>query len=367
MTTILLDLDNTLLENPVDQFVPAYLKLFASEIANIVDPKLFSHTLLDATDKMILNEDCRKYLRTSFEEHFFAVFSDQKEILARAMEDFYLQKYPTLKSYTHSRHEAVDLVKESIDHGSQVVVATNPLFPAYVQAQRLGWADLPLADFPGISFVTSYEKLHFAKPNPAYYAEILALLGWPEGPVCMIGDTLSEDVLPSKILGINSFLITNGKGLPAEAPESIAYGSLTDASKWSKKVSDCLQLDTQESILFELMGTSAALDTLSHNNFSFISYTVSKEISDLAELSHSAVQSLNTNSQFASPLVDENQFFSDRVQLIEIMKNLSNDDFYQFHNLLSELVAFDQKTMRNLSRSLTASSPSYLRSILNDL
>lgn len=370
MTTILLDLDNTLLQNPVDQFVPAYLKLFASEIAHIVDPKLFSHTLLDATDKMILNDDCTKYLQTSFEEHFFSVFSDQKEFLAREMEEFYLHQYPTLRSFTHPRSEAVELVKDAIDHQFNVVVATNPLFPAYVQAQRLNWADLSLADYPEIRFVTSYEKLHFAKPNPAYYAEILALLGWPEGPICMIGDTLSEDVLPSEKLGINGFLITNGNGLPADTPDSINYGSLSDANKWSKGVSAELQFKTQESVLFELMGTSAALDTLSHNKEKipqFSNATFSQTISDLSAFTHEVIESLFDKSQTIRPLSDENQFFSDRVRLIETVKTLSNDDFCRVHDLLGELVAFDQKAMRKLDRSFSASSPFYLRSILNDL
>ncbi len=74
--------------------------------------------------------------------------------------------------------------------------------------------------------VTSYETFHSAKPQLAYYTEILGHLGVHASDAAMIGDNVLDDLLPARALGMATFHV---------APEPhAAYpgGSLEDAIAW---------------------------------------------------------------------------------------------------------------------------------------
>jgi len=100
----------------------------------------------------------------------------------------------------------VSFVEEALGRGYRLAIATSPLFPLTAIQQRLAWAGLPVEKYP-FAVVSSYETFHFAKPNPAYYAEMLARLGWPEGPVVMVGNELVNDVSPARQSGLPVFCI----------------------------------------------------------------------------------------------------------------------------------------------------------------
>jgi FMN phosphatase YigB (HAD superfamily) len=93
------------------------------------------------------------------------------------------------------------MVDTAFEQGWQVVIATNPLFPRRAIEQRLSWAGLPLDRYP-FQLIASYESFHFTKPHPAYFAEVLANLGWPTHTVAMVGNSLADDLIPAAELGI---------------------------------------------------------------------------------------------------------------------------------------------------------------------
>jgi FMN phosphatase YigB (HAD superfamily) len=368
MSTLLIDLDNTLLQNPVDLFVPAYIKLFSSYVSDFMDPKLFSHTLLAATDQMIANEDIQRSLQSTFEEHFYPSFIDQKEALVKVMNDFYTYQYPTLRSYTHTRPEAIKLINEAIVRGSNIVIATNPLFPLSVQLQRLSWAGLSEDQYPSINFVTSYEKLHFAKPNPAYYAEILALLGWPDDPINMIGDTFSEDILPCSSMGISSFFIQNEKFSDPEISSSVPFGTLTQAAEWLRFASSRLQFDSKISITAALKGSSAALDTISQNRQGTnrsINLSIENALIELFTFDQEMLSSLiQIKLQLAenSPI---NQFFLLRKEMISMIDRLSDKDFTVYAPNFLKIIRNDQLIFHRLFAVFSSISPLFIKSILS--
>ncbi len=367
MPTLLLDLDDTLLQNPIDQFVPTYLKLFAAFVSDRMDPKVFSHALLFATDQMIANQDFSRSLQSTFEEYFYPPFESQKEELAKAMDDFYSAKYPTLRSFTHPRPEAIALIKDAISSNSNIVVATNPLFPLSVQLQRLSWADLSLDRYPEISFVTSYEYLHFAKPNPAYYAEILALLGWPEDPITMIGDNYSEDILPSSILGISSFLIQNQEHSSQKNLSSFPAGTLNEANQWLKNVKSELKFESKSSILAALMGSAAALDTIlkqSTQNTSFDRQIIENSLLEITNFDRETLPQLIWANSEMIHLSKMEAFVHFRKRIIAKMDQLSESEFVNTLPLFSKIVAHDQSMIRQLFSDLSAFSPNLSKSIM---
>jgi len=79
------------------------------------------------------------------------------------------------------------------------VIATNPLFPRIAGGQTVGVGWNSRFDYP-YDLITAYENMHFSKPHSAYYAEILGQLGWEEGLSAMVGNSLTDDLLPSSAL-----------------------------------------------------------------------------------------------------------------------------------------------------------------------
>jgi HAD superfamily hydrolase (TIGR01509 family) len=68
----------------------------------------------------------------------------------------------------------------------------------------LSWADLS-TDKYHYDLIASYETFHFTKPDPAFFAEVMARLGWPDGKAVVIGDDMERDINPAGKLGIPAF------------------------------------------------------------------------------------------------------------------------------------------------------------------
>jgi len=260
--TLFLDLDDTLLTNNIETFLPAYLKALGKHLAEVIPPEKLIRELMQATRAMVSNQHPAYSLEEVFDAHFYPAVGSSKEALQEPITRFYEEEFPKLAYLTSPRQEAIRLVKSAIDRGWQVVVATNPLFPRRAIEHRLQWAGLPVECTP-FRWITSYETMHFAKPNPAYYAEILGLLGWPQDPVAMIGNSLEEDILPAALVGIPAFWLDETDAtLPNLVVPGSAKGDLSRAEDWFTRVSqhhDPCPL-TPEAILANLISTPAVFD-----------------------------------------------------------------------------------------------------------
>ena len=163
--TILIDLDDTLLSNNMDEFLPAYLKGLSNHLSKYVEPSLLVKHLLAATGKMTKNIYPDSTLEQVFDSHFYPAIAVPRVEIENQIQEFYAVKYSALKTTTRQNPAAIQLVEDFFRRGWQVVVATNPLFPRTAILQRLEWAGLPVEKYPFL-FVPSYENLHFSKPHP---------------------------------------------------------------------------------------------------------------------------------------------------------------------------------------------------------
>ncbi|MCE1255430.1 MAG: HAD family hydrolase, partial [Anaerolineae bacterium] len=201
--TILLDMDDTLISNSMDEFIPAYLKLLSACVAPD-SPKPVVETLISASMAMAHKDSPVNTLEETFDSQFYPKVGRSKTDLQPSINSFYRDYYPQLRSLTQSRPDAQTLVEELLKNKHQIVIATNPLFPATAISQRLDWAGFESIKSQFID-ITSYENYHFSKPHPQYYAEILAQLGWPEFPAVMIGNSYKDDIIPSEKIGLPAF------------------------------------------------------------------------------------------------------------------------------------------------------------------
>jgi hypothetical protein len=156
----------------------------------------------------------------------------------------------------------VDLVDWAFSQGFRVVIATNPLFPQKAIHHRMRWAGIPPEKY-NFSLITSYENMHFTK-SPAYYAEILGNLGWPEEPAVMVGDHVEMDLIPARVVGLPVYHVTR----QTESESSFVpdgKGGISDLRSWLEQIeksSWILKFSTPESLLAVLRSTPATLADL---------------------------------------------------------------------------------------------------------
>jgi FMN phosphatase YigB (HAD superfamily) len=264
--TLLLDLDDTLLGNSMDTFIPAYLQSLCEHLtASIPADKLVS-TLISGTQAMLDNNSPDETLKEVFDHAFYPVLGIQETDYVERFDAFYRQDFPNLKHLTHFLPEAVSMIEEAFRRGYNVAIATNPLFPMTAIQQRLEWAGLSPEFYP-FKLIPSYESFHFAKPNTAFFAEALASLGWPAGPVVMVGDDFDHDIAPARLLGMGNFWITeNGRSSGEKSPAAAGCGNIQELIPWIDSVrgedleTDFNRIDT---MLAVLRATPAVVSTFS--------------------------------------------------------------------------------------------------------
>ncbi len=261
--TLLLDLDDTLLGNEMNTFLPVYLSQLSRAFPQ-ASTENFIKKLMAATQAMVQKNDPRQTLEQAFDLVFYPSLQVEKAAVIDRLEQFYALEFGKLSGLTQQRPAAIQLVQQAFSAGLNVVIATNPIFPHSAIQHRLNWAgirDLPFA------LVTSFENFHFAKPNPAYFAEILAQLGCPEEPALMVGNSLEDDLIPAAILGIPGYLVTDHPvKLPDNLTVPIRQGPIDAVWSWVQQIaaqaSPIPAMVNTNGILASLKAAPAALETL---------------------------------------------------------------------------------------------------------
>jgi len=218
----------------METFLPAYMMALAEHLGDFADGMQLVNELLNASQGMMTNEDPSQTLKEVFDRAFYPALGLDYAAVQAPIQEFYENVYPNLKGGTEYRPAAKALVREANARGYRIAIATNPLFPKTATWQRLEWAGLR-GDDPGVALVSTYENFHFAKPNPAYFAEVLAQMGWPEGPAAMVGNDAEDDIAAAKSLGLATFWI-NEKAFQAEVqngePPVNGSGKIGDVLQW---------------------------------------------------------------------------------------------------------------------------------------
>ncbi|HSM54791.1 MAG TPA: HAD family hydrolase [Candidatus Sulfomarinibacteraceae bacterium] len=229
---ILFDLDDTLLGNDMERFLPRYFSLL-SEYARplFADGRQFVKELLFGTRAMISDTDASLTNR----EVFWRVFAERTGLDEEEAEPFfnrfYDEQFGQLEVVTERRPAALETIRLCFEVGVPVAIATNPLFPRKAIEQRLAWAGTPVSEF-AFSLVTSYENMHATKPHKAYYCEILEHVGADPQRSVMVGDSWQNDIAPAASLGMYTFWIAPENAQPPEPDVVSAQGTLDDCLRW---------------------------------------------------------------------------------------------------------------------------------------
>lgn len=223
---VLVDLDDTLLINADKVFVPEYLRLIDAFIEERWQYPQISHVLRQYIQAATGLRDPRQSISDLAESVIAAATGRSSDEIRTTFADFYAHVYPQLQDCIEQVPLAPRLIDALQRREYAVVIATNPLYPAEAIRQRLAWAGLP-DDLTQYALVTHSENMHFTKPDPAYYAEIIARVGVEPDEALMIGDNIDNDIEPAAKLGLYTYLICPTPAVPSPQPASYT-GTLDD-------------------------------------------------------------------------------------------------------------------------------------------
>jgi FMN phosphatase YigB (HAD superfamily) len=232
ITTLLFDLDDTLLGNSMEGFLPGYFGQLARhfELAE-GEAKRLMKAVLHGTNAMVANLDPTRALLGVFYEAFYPAMGWEPAAYTPRFDEFYRTRFAKLQPLTQTRPAARAVMEWAFGAGYQVVIATSPLFPLAAIQERLRWAGV--ADFP-YALITAIETSHYTKPHPEYFAEILARLGKRPDEALVIGNDWEADLMPAAKLGLPHFWVAAPESAPpANSAHPVGVGPLEAFLEWA--------------------------------------------------------------------------------------------------------------------------------------
>ena len=233
ITTVLFDLDGTLLPMDMNEFIKAYFGGLARRLApHGYEPQKLVDAIWKGTAAMVKNDGT-----TTNEDRFWQGFEAAYGKPARQDEPlfaaFYREDFDNVRTscgYTPAAREMIDTIKAC---GLRTALATNPIFPAMATERRIAWAGLSTSDF---ELYTTYENSRFCKPNPNYYRDVMQTLGVSPEECLMVGNDVGEDMIV-ETLGCRVFLLTDCIINPKNADISVyPHGSFDELIAFIKNL-----------------------------------------------------------------------------------------------------------------------------------
>ncbi len=206
MRGVLFDLDGTLLDVEIHEFLSRYFRALDETVSplfpgiDVVGAVLASTGIMQGphpgrTNREAFYSDFHERTGIDLNEHW-PVF-----------EAFYRDVFPTLSDGYGPVPGAREAIEAAQALGWRVAVATQPIFPEAAIRKRLEWAGLADIDFDA---VTTYEVMQACKPDAAFFEQVCDMIGCAPGDCVMVGDDAQAD-MPASAVGIRTFYVGRGR------------------------------------------------------------------------------------------------------------------------------------------------------------
>jgi FMN phosphatase YigB (HAD superfamily) len=226
LNTLLFDLDGTLLPFDHEAFMKSYFERLLPEISQFLEPKRAVSEIWAATKAMVENEAPDRTNLEVFKESFCGSTGVKESDIWPLFDAFYAGSFNRLQEITEPSTISREICQTAVDKGYQLVLATNPIFPSEAVQHRMRWAGIHEVPF---KLITTMEHMHYCKPNPKYYVEILDMVRVKPNEAMMFGNDVQEDgvagMLGMQTFLVNDFIIDRGLG----HVEFTHQGTLADA------------------------------------------------------------------------------------------------------------------------------------------
>ena len=205
ISTVLFDLDGTLLPMNQEHFARHYFETLAKWLApHGYDPEKLIGSMWKGISAMVQNDGTRTN-ETVFWNVMQRIYGDAILADLPVFEEYYRADFLRLREECGLEPQAVQIVRRLRESGIGVALATNPVFPFIATEARIRWAGLEPEDF---AFYTSYENSSHCKPDPAYYTEVAARMGVLPERCLMVGNDTIDDTAAAEV-GMKVFLVTD--------------------------------------------------------------------------------------------------------------------------------------------------------------
>lgn len=228
-TTLLLDLDGTLLDIEFSFFLGPLVEGIHSFFSELLDMDTFRDGLFGGTEAIMVNP--RKDGETNmegFNQAFSRITGIEVDEVEKRFRKYYTEVFPTLSGYGRPVDGAEKFVRRAVDKGYTLCLATNPIFPLSAVMERLRWSGIGPEHF---SFIPGLENMSTCKPRVDYYLQLTRILGVEPAECLMVGNDMEQD-LPASEVGMGTFLVDRhvvSRGRTDLVPD--ARGSLEDLAR----------------------------------------------------------------------------------------------------------------------------------------
>ena len=207
---VLLDLDSSVLDDPDHQFAATFRRAFAQRLEEQTGAKSADGIFQRAIQKL----NGRRDIVLSNDEVMTSSIAADVNASVSDIQPLYQSSYEQTRGDASAAPDARQLVEALLDQGLAVAIVANPIYREAVVVQRLQWAGL--GDFiASFAFLCASEYMHFAKADPAFYAELIARIGIEPDEALLVCDNRQNDVLPAETVGLHTWLLENGPALGA--------------------------------------------------------------------------------------------------------------------------------------------------------
>ena len=228
LSTLLLDLDGTLLDIEMRSFLEAFFPLAAARFGEPGETRRVAQAMADAARAMTEARDGARTVDHVFLESFAPAVGRTPAEVRTIFAAFYREEFERMRRLVRPTPGARDFVVRALRLGCELVLATNPVFFLDPIQARLRWAGL--ADVP-FALVTGAELMFWTKPHAGYYRQILAMTGRRPEQCLMIGDDPRMD-MAAKETGIATWLAVADAAAPRAAPLADRRGTLGQLAAW---------------------------------------------------------------------------------------------------------------------------------------
>ena len=206
-TTVLFDLDGTLIGMDQDEFIRLYFEVMLDKLRHIGYDAETTLEKLENSIRATKRNDGTVTNEVRFWQALDGELGGVPDDLREAVLSFYSDDFSlVLKGSCTAYPRANEVLECAKCKGLRLILATNPLFPAVATYARIRLGGMLPENF---EYITAYENSSYCKPNPDYFTELLAKLGVSPEECVMIGNDTRDD-FSAHALGIPVFVNTEG-------------------------------------------------------------------------------------------------------------------------------------------------------------
>jgi FMN phosphatase YigB (HAD superfamily) len=219
---MLFDLDGTLCLMDAEAFTKDYVCDMGRIAFAEIPAGDFFPNVMKSTSFCIKNPSTDLSCYEVFIQDFSRRMHLDPALVNQRMLKYYHEQFPKFGSMVRQLPLAPEVIKAAKAKGWQLALASNVLMPQFSMVERVRWCGIDPQQF---DFIPGVDTLHYAKPNPLFYQEIIGNMGIEDASSCLMAGNDPQEDMAAKDAGLMTFLIAEAPN-PADLVKADYHGTL---------------------------------------------------------------------------------------------------------------------------------------------